>query len=318
MSSTQGGIEVAGVRLTSPDRVMYEAQGTTKRDLAEYYKAVAGRLIPHLRDRPLTLLRCPRGHVRECFVQRHASDSFPAALRRVEIPGPDEDSTYLIADDLEAVLELVQLGTLELHTWSARRDRLDRPDRLVLDLDPGDSVEFAEVEHAALAVRDRLAELGLRSFVKTTGGRGLHVVAPLVRRSGWEDIRNFARALAEEMAGAAPERYLATASKADRVGRIYIDYLRNGWGASTVAAYSTRARPGAPVSVPLHWSELDGTLDPASFNVDTVPGRVARLKQDPWEGYDGARQWVTREAQAAVGLRRRGSRGAPAGAAATI
>lgn len=311
MSSAKTVIEVAGVRLTSPDRVMYRVQGITKRDLAEYYRAVADRLLPHLIDRPLTLLRCPRGHGRDCFIQRRASDSFPASLRRVRIPGGDDgEVAYLIAEDLDGVLELVQLGTLELHTWGARRDRLDRPDRLILDLDPGESVPFSEVEAAALTVRDRLADLGLRSFAKTTGGSGIHVVAPLIRRSGWDDVREFTRSLALKMESDEPERFIARSDREERKGKIFIDYLRNAWGASAVAAYSTRARPGAPVSVPISWEELDGTLDPQAFNIDTVPGRLARGRRDPWEGYDTARQWVTRDARAAVGLRRGRARAA--------
>lgn len=302
MTPSKPTIEIAGVRLTSPERVLYEGQGTTKRELAEYYRAVAPHLLPHLSGRPLTLVRCPRGNAHECFVQRRASDSFPACLKRVDVKMEDGEATYLIAEDLEGVLELVQLGTLELHTWSARRDRLDRPDRVIFDLDPGEGVSFRDVAGAARHVRDRLEELGLRSFVKTTGGRGLHVVAPLVRRSGWEMVSGFARALAEEMERAHPDRYLAHASKADRNGRIFIDHLRNGWAATTVAAYSTRARPGATVSVPLRWDELDGALDPAELNVDTVPARLARQRKEPWQGYEGARQWVTRDAQAALGL----------------
>lgn len=307
MTSTKPAIEIAGVRLTSPERVLYQAQGTTKRELAEYYRSVAGRLLPHLLDRPLTLVRCPRGNAKECFVQRRASDSFPASLKRVDVRMDDGDATYLVAMDLDGVLELVQLGTLELHTWSARRDRLERPDRVIFDLDPGEGVEFARVAAAAHAVRARLEDLGLRSFAKTTGGRGLHVVAPLVRRSGWDTVREFARALAEEMARAEPDLYVAHSTKSDRRGRIFIDYLRNGWAATTVAAYSTRARPGATVSVPLRWEEVDGSLDPATLNVDTVPARLARMRRDPWDGYDNARQWVTRDAEAAVGLHRRGT-----------
>lgn len=307
MTAKQSSIEIAGVRLTSPERVLYQAQGTTKGELAEYYRSVAPRLLPHLVGRPLTLVRCPRGNAKDCFVQRRASDSFPASLRRVEVAMEAGDATYLVAEDLDGVLELVQLGTLELHTWSARRDRLDRPDRLILDLDPGEGVGFAEVAAAAHAVRRRLEELGLRSFAKTTGGRGVHVVAPLVRRSGWDVVREFARALAEQLERAEPERFLAHSSKADRQGKIFIDYLRNGWSATTVAAYSTRARPGATVSVPLRWEEVDGSLDPSSLNIDTVPARLARLRRDPWDGYDNARQWVTRDAEAAVGLRRQRS-----------
>lgn len=302
MTPSKPTIEIAGVRLTSPERVLYAGQGTTKRELAEYYRAIAQHLVPHLAGRPLTLVRCPRGNARECFVQRRASDSFPASLKRVDVEMEDGPATYLVAEDLDGVLELVQLGTLELHTWSTRRDRMDRPDRVIFDLDPGDDVAFAEVAAAAHEIRARLEALGLRSFAKTTGGRGVHVVAPLVRRSTVEVVAEFARAVAEEMERTQPDRYLARSSKAERVGRIYIDHLRNGRAATAVAAYSTRARPGATVSTPVRWEELDGSLDPAALNVDTIPARLARLRRDPWEGYDGARQWVTRDAQAALGL----------------
>lgn len=308
MTPSKPTIEIAGVRLTSPERVLYQGQGTTKRELAEYYRAVAPHLLPHLTGRPLTLVRCPRGNARECFVQRRASDGFPASLRRVEIEMQDGEATYLVAEDLDGVLELVQLGTLELHTWNVRRDRVDRPDRVIFDLDPGDGVEFSGVASAAVAVRDRLAELGLRSFAKTSGGRGIHVVAPIVRRSGWQVVSDFARALAEEMERLDPGRYVAHASKSDRAGKIYIDYLRNGWAATSVAAYSTRARAGATVSVPLLWEEVTGSLEPEALNIDTVPARLARLRRDPWDGYHGARQWVTREAQSALGLDRRNTR----------
>lgn len=305
MTPSKSTIEIAGVRLSSPERVLYQSQGTTKRELAEYYRAVAEHVLPHLVDRPLTLVRCPRGNARECFVQRRASDGFPASLRRVDAKMDDGVATYLIAEDLDGVLELVQLGTLELHTWSSRRDRLERPDRVIFDLDPGDGVGFAEVAAAAHSVRKRLEELGLRSFAKSTGGRGIHVVAPLVRRAGWEVVRDFSRAIAEELERESPERFVAHSAKADRRGKIFVDYLRNGWAATTVAAYSTRARPGATVSVPLRWDEVNGSLDPESLNVDTVPARLARLRRDPWDGYEGARQWVTREAQAALGLHSR-------------
>lgn len=305
MTQTKPAIQIDGVRLTSPEKVLYREQGLTKRDLAEYYHAVGDRLLAHLEGRPLTLVRCPRGQGAQCFIQRRASDSFPASIRRVRVPMDNGESLHLVVESLEGVLELVQLGALELHTWSARRDRLDRPDRLILDLDPGPGVGFASVVGAALHIRDRLNALGLRSFVKTTGGRGLHVVAPLVRRAGWADVRGFSRALAEELEREAPERFVATSSKAERAGKIFVDYLRNGWAASAVAAFSTRARPGAPVSVPLSWEELSARLDPGSLNVDSVPARLARQRRDPWAGYDGARQWITRDAQAAVGLRPR-------------
>lgn len=290
-------IRVAGVRLTSPERVLYSGQGITKRELAEYYVAVGDRIVPHLRDRPLTLVRCPQGQEKECFVQRRATDLVPAAVRRVqvEVAGEDGPAMHLAVVSLEGLLSLVQLGVLELHTWSARRDRLDRPDRLILDLDPAPDLPFSAVVDAALHMRQELLELGLDSFVKTTGGKGLHVVAPLVRRNEWEDLRAFARAFAERCSARWPDRYLARAAKAERAGRVFLDWMRNAPGATAVSAYSTRAAAGAPVSTPLAWEELDSRLDPGEFDLRTVPARLSALSSDPWEGYARIRQALTRE-----------------------
>ncbi len=292
---------IAGVRVTHPERVLYEEQGITKRDLAEYYVAVRERVVPQLRGRPLTMVRCPQGPEGTCFYQRRAMEGFPDAVRRVEIPDDDGPMTYLVADTLAAVVSLVQMGVLELHTWGARRDRLDRPDRMVLDLDPDPSVPWSRVVDAAFELRERVAELGLTAFVKTTGGKGLHLVVPLVRRHGWDDVRELSRALAEEAEARAPERYLARASREERTGRIFVDYLRNAWSATAVAAYSTRARPGAPVSTPLTWEELRAGIDPAELNVRTVPERVRRQTADPWAGYDAARVALSAKMREAVG-----------------
>lgn len=287
-------IEVAGVRLTSPGRVLYPGQGVTKRELAEYYVAVAERMLPHLRGRPLTLVRCPAGQQTQCFYQRRAGKGTPEALRRVQVPVQGETHTYLVADTLEALLSLVQMGVLEVHVWGARRDRLDRPDRMILDLDPAPGLPWEAIVEGARRVRERLSELGLESFVKTSGGKGLHVVVPLVRRRGWDEVREFARGVAEGLVREAPERFLAEASKEEREGRIYLDYVRNAWSASAVAPYSTRSREGAPVSCPLSWDELGpGTL-PGDFTVRTVPERVRG--KDPWAGFGELRQSLTRRA----------------------
>lgn len=301
MSKTGDEIRIQGVRLTSPDRVLYAEQGITKRDLAEYHQRVAKWILPQLRGRPLTLVRCPRGEGEPCFVQRRAGEGFPTSIRRVQVPEAEGgEATYVVVDSLPGLLALVQLGTLELHTWGARRDRLDRPDRLILDLDPAPNLPFAAVVRAAREVRERLAEMGLQSWVKTTGGKGLHVVAPLVRRSEWSELLSFSRALAEEMERRAPDRYIAESSKAERTGKVFIDYLRNAWAASAVTAYSPRARPGAPVSTPLAWEELREGLDPASFTVATLPSRLDRLQEDPWAGYARIRQSLTRAVLEAV------------------
>jgi bifunctional non-homologous end joining protein LigD len=285
---------LAGINLSHPDRVLYPGQGITKRDLAEYYGQVADWILPHLVSRPLTLIRCPAGHEKECFVQRRASGSIPRSVRRVEIADEDSTATYVVADSLPALISLVQIGVLELHTWGARRDRLDRPDRMIFDLDPDPSLPWQDVTEAALDVRDRLTELGLQSFVKTTGGKGLHVVVPLVRRHGWDQVRDFSRAVADTLIAAAPDRYIAQSSIKERAGKIFIDYLRNGWSASAVAAYSTRARPGAPVSVPLAWKELGPDVRSDTFTIDRVVQRLHTMHHDPWAGYTQVRQQITR------------------------
>jgi bifunctional non-homologous end joining protein LigD len=286
--------EVAGVRLTHPDRVLYPEQGITKRELAEYYVTVADRMLPHVRGRPLTLVRCPAGAQTECFYQRRAGKGTPRALGRVKVPVEGEEETYLVADTLPALLSLVQMGVLELHVWGARRDRLDRPDRMILDLDPAEGIAWGEVVEAAREVRERLAAAGLESWVKTTGGKGLHVVVPISRRSPWEPVREFALRISEAMARDAPDRYLTRASKEERAGKIYVDYVRNSWSASAVAPYSTRSRPGAPVSLPLAWDELSARTPPGDFTVRTVPERV-RQQPDPWADLAKARQGLTRE-----------------------
>jgi bifunctional non-homologous end joining protein LigD len=298
---------VDGVRISSPDDVLYPGQGITKRQLAEYYASVADHMLQHLRGRPLTLVRCPDGAGEPCFYQRHASERGPLGrLRRVRLREPDGDSgEYLVVDSHDALLTLAQMRVLEVHVWNARWDRPDRPDRLVLDLDPGPDVAWGAIAEAALYFRDRLAALGLAAFAKTTGGKGLHVVVPLARRSGWERVRAFARALAEAAEREAPDRFLSRAARADRAGRIYVDYLRNGWGASIVAAFSTRARPGAPVSTPLTWDEVAAGVRPDAFDVVTVPARLAAAHGDPWEGYAAAaRQGLSARAERALEVAR--------------
>lgn len=294
MPRDREGVRIGGVRITSPDRVLFEGQGTTKRALAEYYLAVAERMLPHLRGRPLTLVRCPSGTEKQCFYQRNAGDSFPEAVRRVEIPGDEgETSTYLTVDGRAALLTMVQMGVLELHTWGSRRDRLERPDRIVLDLDPDPVLPWDAVVEAALAFRERLAELGLTGFVKTTGGKGLHVVVPITRTLTWDELRDFCRGLAEEAVRRDPARYLERASKQERTGKIFVDYLRNARSASAVAAYSTRARAGAPVSTPVTWHELERGVDPREMTIATVPARSGT--DDPWVGYETARARITRD-----------------------
>ena len=279
---------VAGVRLTSPDKVLYPDQGITKSELADYYVAVAKWMLPHVALRPVTMVRCPTGAEKKCFYQRHAASGVLPQLREIAVPGFDE--LYLYIEDVAGLVAMVQMGTLEIHPWGVRIEKPDRPDRIIFDLDPAEELGFADVVRAALEVRERLEAIGLRSFVKTTGGKGLHVVVPIAPEHDWRDAKAFAKSFSEAMAADSPDRYLTRIAKAERVGRIFIDYLRNDPTSTAVGPYSTRSRPGAPVATPLEWEEVGNELDPKGFNVETVPKRPEVLKRDPWAEMDGLRQ----------------------------
>ena len=293
--SAHGEAVVAGVRITHPERVLYPEQGITKLDLARYYEQVAEWILPHVIGRPLTLVRCPDGHEGDCFYQKHLPHGIPAGLRGVMIKEKTKREEYVVVDDLAGLASLVQMGVLEMHPWPARDDNVEAPDRLIFDFDPGPGVEWKHVVEAARETRDRLGELGLESFLRTSGGKGLHVVAPLARRNSWEQLKAFAHAFADDMVRRAPERYTATMSKAKRKGKIFVDYLRNQRGATAVASYSTRARTGAPVAAPLTWGELTARLKPNRYTVANIPRRLAKLKADPWEGFFAVKQSITRQ-----------------------
>jgi len=297
-----GTVRVAGVTITHPDRVLFPEQGLTKQALAEFYMTVAPLALPHVADRPLSLLRCPRGRARTCFFQKHLGPGAPDAIGAVEVPEQDGTELYPLVREAAGMVGLVQLGVLEVHPWGSRADRLERPDRLILDLDPAPDVPFDRVKDAARVMREVLADLGLESFVKTTGGKGLHVVAPLDRRADWDTLKGFSRAIAQLLERSAPKDYVATASKAKRGGRIFVDWLRNGPGATAVAPYVTRARPGAPVATPLAWEELDTLTSGAAWTVVNFPERLAQVRRaDPWAGFFEQRQTLTAAALRKVG-----------------
>lgn len=301
MGDRNATTELEGVRVTKPDRVLWPEMGVTKRDLAGYYRAVARVILPRIRDRPLMLLRCPSGADGECFYQKHANASVPDVIPRVMVPEKEGKARYLYVNGVASLMGLVQMGALELHVWGARRDRLDRPDRLIFDLDPDARLPFGRVGEGALRLRGRLADLGLKSFPKVTGGKGLHVVAPITRRTGWDEARSFARAVAEQLVADHPHRYTLDASMAERRGRVYVDYLRNGSNATTIADYSPRARGGAPVAVPVAWDEVDpGAEGPPRFGLTDVLDRLDRAA-DPWAGFDTVRQSITRAMKRRVG-----------------
>jgi bifunctional non-homologous end joining protein LigD len=287
-------VELLGVRLTHPDRVYYPALGFTKLDLALYYVSIADAVLPHLEGRPLTLLRCPDGVGGESFYQKHPGFWTPPAVRRVAVPGEREE--YLFVDSVPGLVALAQAGILEIHPWNSRVSRLEEPDQVIFDLDPDEALPFSRVTAAARRVRALLGEHGLESFVKTTGGKGLHVCVPLVPERGWEDLADFTRAVAVRLERDDPGSFTANMAKTHRKGKIYVDYLRNVRGANAVGAYSTRAREGAPVSVPVQWDELDRLSSPADFTVAEVPLRMLGFGSEPagnpWAGYLDLKQRV--------------------------
>jgi bifunctional non-homologous end joining protein LigD len=272
---------VEGVRLSSPDKILYAEQEITKGELADYYVAVAERMLPHVAYRPVTMVRCPMGQDTKCFYQRHAGSGVAEQLKLVTIPGFDEPYLYIV--DVGGLVAMVQMGVLEMHPWGVRVERPDRADRIVFDLDPAEGLGFDAVIEAAKEVRDRLTALGLTSFVKTTGGKGLHVVVPVEATAAWPEVKSFAKGVSAEMAADSPEKYLTKISKAERTGRIFIDYLRNDPTSTAVAPYSTRSRKGAPVAMPLRWEQVKAGLDPCDYTVATVPGLIAKQRSDPWE-----------------------------------
>jgi bifunctional non-homologous end joining protein LigD len=297
-AARDGSVEIEGVRITNADRVVYPDHGITKRDLAQFYVAIADWILPHLVDRPTTLVRCPEGLAGECFYQKHIGTWAPPSLRRVKIQEKRKVGEYLVVDDLPGLVGLVQIGILEIHTWNSVVEHLERPDRIVLDLDPAEDVPWEATIAAARVVRARLEDHGLASFVKTTGGKGLHVVAPIVRGPSWDECLEFSHGVADDLVREAPQAFVAVMSKARRTGRIYVDYLRNQRGATSVAAYSTRAKPDAPVSTPLAWEELRPDVESTHWTVANLQRRLASLRKDPWAGFaEAARKLPTTKAR---------------------
>jgi bifunctional non-homologous end joining protein LigD len=294
-----GATQIGPQRLTHPERVLFPQDGVTKLQLAEYFAAVGEHAMPHYKDRPLSILRNTHGS--QPFFQKHFLEQSGGGLRIVQIPNADKDPDFVVCDSPEGLLHLAQVGAVELHSWGSRMPRPTHADRLTFDLDPGAELGYEPVRDAAHAVRKLLQELGLESWVKTTGGKGLHVVVPLGRPlPTWEVAKEFARGITLFMERLDPTRFTSKTGERNRKQKIFIDYLRNGFGASAVAAFSPRWRPGVGVSTPVAWEEIDEDIRGAHFNLHNVPGRVAGLRKDPWAGYWKQNQALTKQAIAGL------------------
>ncbi|TIP96189.1 MAG: DNA ligase D, partial [Mesorhizobium sp.] len=276
------------VKLTHPDRLYWPDQGVTKEGLADYYAEVWRYASPYIVGRALALVRCPNGISGEQFFQKHAWKGLNPNIVLVRDPKDPPDERLISINDLDGLIGLVQSAALEIHPWGSTVSDWERPDTIIMDLDPGEGVSWEAVIEAAVETRDRLKDAGLVPFVKTSGGKGLHVVAPLKPKAEWPGVKAFTKAIADSMAADSPGRYVSTITKSKRRGKILVDYLRNQRGATAVAAYSTRARPGAAVSMPLAWDELGPSIGPAYFTVENTPTRLASLSSDPWQDFRAA------------------------------
>jgi bifunctional non-homologous end joining protein LigD len=282
---------VDGVAITHPEREVFGEGGPTKGDVATYYDAVIPLMLPELRGRPLSVVRCPQGTKGACFFQKHHADTLGKHVKAVTLKEKDGGKAeYLYVDDAKGILELVQMNTLEFHPWGARVDNPDQPDRLIFDIDPSQGVDWKTVVACARAIRERLQGEGLESFVRTSGGKGLHVVAPFRRGPSWDVVKAFCKGIADAMVADAPKRYIAEASKAKREGLIFIDWLRNTRGATSVTGWSLRARAGAPVAMPLGWEEIARLKSGGAFDLAKALKRARSLKADPWGGIASLKQ----------------------------
>ncbi|PPA00771.1 DNA ligase D, partial [Pseudomonas sp. MWU12-2312b] len=298
---SQIGLDQGKVRITHPDRIIDASSGTTKMQLAQYYASVAEWILPELKDRPVALVRAPDGIAGELFFQKNAE--------RLAIPGITTlDPTLtgqpmMVINSAEALIGAVQMSMVELHTWNATSDNLDKPDRFVLDLDPDPALPWKRMVEATQLTLSILDELGLKAFLKTSGGKGIHLVVPLTRKLGWDEVKDFSHAIVSHMAKLLPERFSAVSGPKNRVGRIFIDYLRNGLGATTICAYAARTREGLPVSVPIFREEVESLKGGNQWNIHNLHERLAEVGNAPWADLKKTRQSITADMRRRVGMK---------------
>ena len=278
---------VGTLRVSNPERVIDPSTGTTKMDLVRYYATVTPLMLPHLKGRPTSLVRAPEGVEGELFFQKHMDVGSLEGVRQLSEDLNPQHPPLLEVGGPRGLLSAAQMNTVEFHTWNARKDRITRPDRMTFDLDPGQGVPWEQMQEAATLVHVMLTELGLPAFLKTSGGKGLHVIVPIKRLHGWEDVKGFSQAVVQHLARTIPQRFVAKSGPKNRVGKIFVDYLRNGFGATTASAWTARARPGMGVSVPVAWSELDRITSGAHWTIRSVEHRLPD-GNGPWQGYESA------------------------------
>jgi bifunctional non-homologous end joining protein LigD len=291
--------EAAGIHLTSPDRIVYPGQGVTKADLVAYYAAVADAMLPYIENRPLSLLRCPQGRAKYCFFQKHDTGGFPDAMKSLMIEEKDgEKEDYFYIEDLAGLIAGTQMNVLEWHLWGSRNKDVEKPERIIFDIDPDEGLGFDAVRSAAIDIGKELEALGLKNYPLISGGKGIHVIAPIVPSAGWPEVKAFCKALAQRMAAREPDRFVANMSKAKRKGKLFIDYLRNERGSTAIAPWSSRSRQGAPAAVPVRWDELDTIKAANQFSLALAAERARQ--PDPWKDYFSTTQTITKAMQNAV------------------
>ncbi|NVL57095.1 DNA ligase D, partial [Pseudomonas syringae pv. actinidiae] len=301
--TARGKVDVAGTGISHPQRVIDSKTGTKKIELAQFYESIADWILPFLNKRPVALLRCPEGIDGEQFFQKHAEHLAIPHIRQLDRALDPGHAALMEIDSVQALVGAAQMGAIELHTWGTTRDRIETPDHFVLDLDPDPALPWRSMIEATQIVLAVLEELGLEAFLKTSGGKGMHIIVPLARQAEWDTVKAFAKAIAEFISRQLPERFTATMGPKNRVGKIFIDYLRNSRGGSTVTAYSVRARPGLPVSVPIALHELAGLTSSAQWDITNLEQRFSQLKDDPWAGYSNRRK-ITQKMWKQLGAKR--------------
>jgi bifunctional non-homologous end joining protein LigD len=294
--------DLAAIRLTNPDRAMFGSDGANKLDIAVYYARVGDWMLPELLRRPVSLIRCPSGEQEDCFYQRHAFHGLPPGVATIPIREEESRADFIYVETAQGFLSLTQFGVVEFHPWGCRADNPESPDRLVVDLDPDPELPWPQLKAAAELLRGRLTDLGLTPFLRTTGGKGLHLVVA-VKRCDWPTLRGFAEGFARSAAADAPQFFTSTSVKERRKGRIYIDWLRNARGSSAIASYSLRANPGFTVAAPIGWEELRTLASPRAFDRVSMIKRLSHLAKDPWEDIEASAAPISARAKRAVGTK---------------